>query len=75
MRRNQAAAASGGEASQWLALMRAIAWLALAAGLVFSLGFGHALAEEPMAHLTTPDPAIEGQQNEAAGADLYTPGF
>ncbi len=75
MRRNQAAAASGGEASQWLALMRAIAWLVLAAGLVFSLGFGHAMAEEPMAAPTKPDPAIEGQPNEASGADLYQRGF
>lgn len=75
MRRNRAAAVSGREVSHWSAFMRATPWLVLAAGLAFSLALGRAMAEEPMADPSKPDPAIEGQPNEASGADLYARGF
>ena len=75
MHRDMAAAWSGGEASHRFAFARATAWLVLAAGLFFAAGLAGARAEEPMADPTKPDPAIEGQPNEASGADLYQRGF
>ena len=74
MNRTMAAAPSGG-ASHWLAFMRATAWLVLVTGLLLSLAIGGAMAEEPMADPTKPDPSIEGQPNEASGTDLYVRGF
>tara|TARA_R110002110_G_scaffold80165_4_gene209032 strand:+ start:14943 stop:15713 length:771 start_codon:yes stop_codon:yes gene_type:complete len=75
MRRDSENAIAVAADARRLKFANAVAFLVLITAMVFSLMLVARAAETTMADPTKPDSSIEGQPNEASGADLYQRGF